>query len=68
MKIFLITIAVFLIAVLLMAIGVLLGRKPLRGSCAAARENLGLECAGGCKKPCFKRRMRDFLKSHSSHS
>lgn len=59
MKIFLITILIFLVAILLMAIGVLLGRKPMRSGCAAAREDMNIECAAGCQSPCFKRRLNN---------
>lgn len=54
MEIFLITFIVMAIAVLGMAIGVLLGRSPIRGSCGGLNNIDGLEC--GCSQPCEKRR------------
>ena len=58
MEVFLLTLAVFFIAIFLMAVGILLGRKPMRSGCHAAREDMGIECAAGCESPCFKRRAR----------
>ena len=40
-----------------MAIGVILGRKPIAGSCGGLA-TLGDECEFGCKKPCSKRAAR----------
>lgn len=55
MKIFLITFALIVFLVFIMAIGVLFGRKPISGSCGGY-ETLGAECAAGCRNPCIKRR------------
>jgi hypothetical protein len=54
MTIFLVTFLVMGIAVLAMAVGVLLGRRPIGGSCGGL-ERLGLECDAGCDKPCPER-------------
>lgn len=51
MTIFLVTFVVIGIAILAMAVGVLVGRRPIRGSCGGL-ERLGLECDAGCDKPC----------------
>jgi hypothetical protein len=45
------------IAILAMAVGVLLGRRPIGGSCGGL-ERLGLECDAGCDKPCPERLAR----------
>ncbi len=39
------------IAIAAMAIGVMMGRKPIAGSCGGLGR-VGLECDGGCGKPC----------------
>jgi len=52
---FLISFIVMLIAVSAMAIGVILGRSPIKGSCGGLNTIKGLEC-GVCIKPCAKRR------------
>jgi len=57
MSTFLITFAVFGLVVLAMAIGVIAGRKPIGGSCGGLGA-VGLECEGGCDKPCPKRLAR----------
>jgi hypothetical protein len=51
MTIFLVTFVVMGIAILAMAVGVLVGRRPIGGSCGGL-ERLGLECDAGCDKPC----------------
>ena len=50
MTIFMVTFLVMGIAILAMAVGVLLGRRPIGGSCGGL-ERLGLECDAGCDKP-----------------
>jgi uncharacterized protein len=62
MTIFLVTFLVMGIAVLAMAVGVLVGRHPIGGSCGGL-ERLGLECDAGCDKPCPERLAR--IQSHS---
>ena len=57
MSTFLISFAVFGLVVLGMAIGVMAGRKPIGGSCGGLGA-VGLECEGGCDKPCPKRLAR----------
>lgn len=54
MTIFLLTFLVIGIAILIMAVGVLVGRNPIGGSCGGL-ERIGLECDAGCDKPCPKR-------------
>jgi hypothetical protein len=53
--IFLVTFGIIVFLVFIMAIGVMLGRKPIVGSCGGY-EALHVECVAGCKKPCLKRR------------
>lgn len=57
MEMFLVTFGVIVLLVLLMAVGVLFGRKPIAGSCGGYKA-LDIECAAGCKKPCDKRLAR----------
>lgn len=57
MTIFLVTFLVMVIAILAMAVGVLLGRRPIGGSCGGLGR-LGLECDAGCDKPCPERLAR----------
>jgi hypothetical protein len=57
MTIFLLTFLVIGIAILIMAVGVLVGRNPIGGSCGGL-ERLGLECDAGCDKPCPERLAR----------
>jgi len=57
MTIFLVTFLVMVIAILAMAVGVFLGRRPIGGSCGGL-ERLGLECDAGCDKPCPERLAR----------
>ncbi|MDP3090510.1 MAG: (Na+)-NQR maturation NqrM [Nitrospira sp.] len=54
MTIFLVTFLVMGIAILAMAVGVLVGRNPIGGSCGGL-ERIGLECDAGCDKPCPER-------------
>jgi hypothetical protein len=57
MTLFLVTFLVMGVAVLAMAVGVLVGRRPIGGSCGGL-ERLGLECDAGCDKPCPERLAR----------
>lgn len=57
METFLVTFGVIALLVLLMAVGVLFGRKPIAGSCGGYTA-LEVDCAAGCKKPCAKRKAR----------
>ena len=54
MTTFLVTFLVMVIAIVAMAVGVLVGRRPIGGSCGGL-ERLGLECDAGCDKPCPER-------------
>jgi len=54
---FLVTFGAIVLLVLLMAIGVMFGRKPIAGSCGGYKV-LNLDCAAGCKEPCEKRLAR----------
>lgn len=51
------TFAAIALLVLLMAVGVIFGRKPMAGSCGGYHA-LDIECAAGCKNPCEKRLAR----------
>ncbi|MDR0563856.1 MAG: (Na+)-NQR maturation NqrM [Azoarcus sp.] len=55
MNIFLITLAIVAAVVILMAIGVLFGRKPIAGSCGGLAL-LGMKC--DCENPCPKKLAR----------
>jgi uncharacterized protein len=57
MEMFLVTFGVIVLLVLLMAVGVLFGRKPIAGSCGGYKA-IDVECAAGCKDPCEKRLAR----------
>ncbi len=57
MTIFLLTFIVMGIAMVAMALGVMLGRRPLGGSCGGL-ERIGLACDAGCDQPCPKRLAR----------
>lgn len=57
MEIFLVTFSVIALLVLIMAVGVIFGRKPIAGSCGGYKA-LEVECAAGCKNPCDKRLAR----------
>ncbi len=59
MEIFVLTFAIFLVVVLAMAVGYILQRKTIAGSCGGL-DALGIEKACDCEKPCERRleRMR----------
>ncbi|OMG54842.1 MULTISPECIES: (Na+)-NQR maturation NqrM [Azonexus] len=57
MEMFLVTFGAIVLLVLLMAVGVLFGRKPIAGSCGGYKA-IDVECAAGCKDPCEKRLAR----------
>lgn len=57
MEIFLVTFSIIVLLVLIMAVGVIFGRKPIAGSCGGYKV-LEVECAAGCKNPCDKRLAR----------
>lgn len=57
MTIFLVTFLVMGIAILAMAVGVLVGRRPIGGSCGGL-ERIGLEYNAGWDKPCPERLAR----------
>ncbi len=63
MTIFLLTFVVMGIAILAMAVGVMLGRRPIGGSCGGL-ERIGLACDAGCDQPCPKRLARRQIPSH----
>lgn len=57
MALFLITFILMFIAVAAMAVGVLAGRQPIRGSCGGLNNISGLENAcSACSEPCDKRK------------
>ncbi|MDR0716800.1 MAG: (Na+)-NQR maturation NqrM [Azoarcus sp.] len=55
MSAFIVTFAVILAVIAIMAIGVIFGRRPIAGSCGGLAR-LGLEC--DCDKPCPKKLAR----------
>ena len=57
MEVFLLTFAVLLIVVLAMAVGYIVQRKTIAGSCGGLGE-IGIEKACDCDKPCEKRQKR----------
>lgn len=63
METFLVTFVVMAIAVLGMAIGVIFGKSPIKGSCGGLKNIKGLEC-GICSTPCEKRRRALGLADH----
>lgn len=54
---FALTFAVILVVFFLLAIGYIFARKIIKGSCASI-DDMGIEKACKCEKPCFARRMR----------
>ncbi len=57
METFLVTFGIIVLLFLLMAVGVIFGRKPIAGSCGGYKA-IDVECAAGCKDPCEKRLAR----------
>ena len=57
MSTFILALLVVGIVIAAMAIGVIFGRKPIGGSCGGLGA-VGLDCEGGCEKPCPKRLAR----------
>ena len=60
MAMFLITAVVFALALGGMAIGVMLGGKPIKGSCGGINNIKGLEGSSncGCEDPCELKKLR----------
>lgn len=54
MSLFLMTFLIMILAFLGLALGVLLGRSPIKGSCGGLNQIAGIECA--CAKPCAARK------------
>lgn len=54
MTTFIIAFIIITVAVAGMSIGVLMGRKPISGSCGGLNKIKGLECA--CSEPCEEKR------------
>jgi hypothetical protein len=54
MGLFLVTFVIMALALLGMAVGVILGRGPIKGSCGGLNNIQGMECF--CSKPCEKKR------------
>ena len=63
MTIFLLCFVVMAVAVLAMAVGVLMGRAPIAGSCGGLAQ-LGLGC-DSCEKPCARKRRDAYRRSIS---
>ncbi|MDD2885742.1 MAG: (Na+)-NQR maturation NqrM [Dechloromonas sp.] len=57
MEMFLVTFGIIVVIVLVMAVGVMFGRKPIAGSCGGYKA-IDADCAFGCKNPCEKRQAR----------
>ncbi|SNY53070.1 hypothetical protein SAMN06297280_2294 [Arsukibacterium tuosuense] len=57
MAVFIFTFGLFLVVVLAMAVGVIVQRKTLAGSCGGLGE-LNIDKACDCDKPCEKRQKR----------
>lgn len=60
---FFVTFLVMGLAIVGMAIGVIMNRKPIAGSCGGM-DKLGIECEAGCDKPCPKRLARQHAEQH----
>lgn len=58
MAMFLISAVVFALALTGMAAGVLLGGKPIKGSCGGINNIKGLEGSCGCDDPCELKKLR----------
>lgn len=58
MTIFFYTFAFFLLFFLLAAIGYIIQKKVIHGSCGGLA-NVGVEKVCTCEKPCFKRRIKN---------
>ena len=54
---FLVTFLIISLVMAGLALGVMMGRKPIGGSCGGLGK-LGLECEAGCEKPCPRREAR----------
>lgn len=52
MQTFIITFGFLLIAVAAMAVGVMMGRKPIKGSCGGINALPGIKRACDCEEPC----------------
>lgn len=57
MSTFIFALVIVTVVIAAMAIGVIFGRKPIGGSCGGLGK-VGLECEGGCDKPCPERQAR----------
>ena len=53
---FIVVFLVMAITILIMAVGVIFGREPIKGSCGGLN-NVGVERACGCKDVCEKQEM-----------
>lgn len=59
MTTFLLVFALMIVIVLAMSIGVLLGRKRIKGSCGGVGNIPGLESQCECENPCDKKLKRE---------
>jgi len=65
---------VFVLVVLGMGLGLILGRKSIKGSCGGLKNIPGIEsdCGGACRRPCKKRRgkahARDSDENHKGNA
>lgn len=55
MTLFFVTFGIIVFLIFIMAIGVMLGQKPIAGSCGGYAA-LKVECAARCRTPCLRRR------------
>lgn len=67
MTIFLVTLAVFLVVVLAMAVGYIFQQKSLAGSCGGLG-SVGIEKACNCDTPCEKRKERERIAAEKGNS
>ncbi len=58
--IFLYTLLGFLLFFFLVAIGYIIQHKMIHGSCGGLN-NVGIERSCSCEKPCFSRRVKNYL-------